>query len=78
MLNIIFHSIIVVILHIIFVLFQLLSYMQACNTYFHQGSDLGEGMQEFLKCLDHEVCTFPFFKTIYPLGYSLNVRYERI
>lgn len=37
------------------VLGTLLSYMQACNTYFHQGYDLCEGMQSFLRSLDDEI-----------------------
>lgn len=37
------------------ILGTLLSYMQACNTYFHQGSDLCEGMQPFLRTLDQEI-----------------------
>ncbi|XP_073971357.1 centaurin beta 1A isoform X2 [Rhodnius prolixus] len=37
------------------ILGTLLSYMQACCTYFHQGSDLCEGLQLFLRTLDEEI-----------------------
>lgn len=35
--------------------FQMLSYMYACSTYYHQGSDLCEDLDSFLKSLADEV-----------------------
>ncbi|KAL1375608.1 hypothetical protein pipiens_017401 [Culex pipiens pipiens] len=37
------------------ILSTLLSYIQACSTYFHQGSDLCEDFGEFFKTLDVEI-----------------------
>lgn len=35
---------------------QLLSYYQACNTFYHQGYDLCEGYEDFFKGLNTYVC----------------------
>ncbi|XP_058443765.1 arf-GAP with coiled-coil, ANK repeat and PH domain-containing protein 2 [Malaya genurostris] len=39
------------------ILSTLLSYIQACSTYFHQGSDLCEDFGSFFKTLDEEIST---------------------
>lgn len=37
------------------ILDTLLSYMKACSTYYHQGSDLCEDLESFFKSLGHEI-----------------------
>lgn len=40
----------------ILLMFQLLSYMHAWSTFFHQGSDLTQDLDPFLKDLAEDVC----------------------
>lgn len=64
---------------------QLLSYMHACTTYYHQGSDLCADLEPFFKTLADEVSgkyyeprTFfsPFVRVLYILVFS-DSSYER-
>ena len=38
------------------ILSTMLSYIQACSTYYHQGSDLCEDFESFFKTLGDDVC----------------------
>uniref|UniRef100_A0A8D8UGT9 Arf-GAP with coiled-coil, ANK repeat and PH domain-containing protein 2 n=1 Tax=Cacopsylla melanoneura TaxID=428564 RepID=A0A8D8UGT9_9HEMI len=54
----------------------LVSYIQACRTYFHQGYDLYEGLEPFIKHLDEEMVTAK--QEAVKLGKTLNERHSLV
>lgn len=49
------------------ILWTLFSYYQACNTFYHQGSDLCNDFEQFFKGLADDVCGVKFIIHIYSL-----------
>lgn len=45
-------------------LFQFLSYLQACCTYYHQGADLSEDLEPFLKTTADDVRIYMMLMTL--------------